>query len=39
MYKKALLLAMLAVALFAAPAVNRADDPMPSCFPCPVDQR
>lgn len=39
MFKKASLLVLLAVALFAAPAQVRFDDPIPTCDPCPVDGR
>ena len=36
MFKKALLLALLATAMFATPTpVSNFSDPIPSCFPCP----
>jgi hypothetical protein len=35
MLKKASLLLLLAMAVFAAPANVRFDDPFPACYPCP----
>ena len=34
MFKKALLLALLATAMFATP-VSNFNDPIPDCLPCP----
>ena len=34
MFKKALLLALLATAMFATP-VSNFNDPLPTCYPCP----
>jgi hypothetical protein len=35
MLKKASLLLLLAVAMFATPVSSRHDDPLPTCGPCP----
>lgn len=35
MFKKAILLALLATAMFATPVSNFTTDPFPSCLPCP----